>query len=65
MAADFDAEQVIQEVTGVLKRKYPDKDAAEVEQVVRAQVDELKDRPVSDYISVLAQRAAKKQLKGS
>ena len=27
------------------------------------QVDELKDRPIHDYVSVLAERAVKKQLK--
>jgi hypothetical protein len=62
MASDFDPEQVVREVTGALQKKFPDKDPAEVQRVVQAQVDELKDRPVHDYVSVLAQRAAKKQL---
>jgi hypothetical protein len=62
MASDFDPEQVVREVTGVLQKKFPDKDPAEVARIVQAQVDELKDRPVHDYVSVLAQRAAKKQL---
>jgi hypothetical protein len=65
MASDFDPEQVVLEVTGTLQRKFPDRDPAEVERVVRAQVDDLKDRPVHDYVSVLAQRAAKKQLNAS
>ena len=65
MAAEFDPEQVVREVTARLQLKYPAKDAAEVERIVRSQVDELKDRPVHDYVSVLAQRAAKKQLSGS
>lgn len=65
MAADFDPEQVVREVTSVLQRKFPEKDPAEVERAVRSQVDELKDRPVHDYVSVLAQRAAKKQLNAS
>ena len=63
MASEFEPEQVVQEVTATLQRKYPEKDPAEVERIVRAQVDELKDRPVHDYVSVLAQRAAKKQLR--
>jgi hypothetical protein len=62
MATEFDAEQVVREVSATLQRKYPAKDPAEVERVVRAQVDELRGRPVQDYVSVLAQRAAKKQL---
>jgi hypothetical protein len=65
MAADFDVEQVIREVAGNLQKKFPSKDAAEIEQVVRHQFDDLKDRPVQDYVSVLAQRAAKKQLNAS
>ena len=63
MASEFDPEQVVREVTDALQRKYPDKDPEEVARVVRAQVDELKERPVHDYVSVLAQRAAKKQLR--
>jgi hypothetical protein len=65
MAENFDAEQVVLEVTGTLRRKYPEKDPAEIERVVRSQVEDLKDRPVHDYVSVLAQRAAKKQLNAS
>lgn len=65
MADEFDADQVVREVAGVLQKKFPAKDPAEIERVVRAQVDELKDRPVHDYVSVLAQRAAKKQLNAS
>ncbi|MGN6444611.1 three-helix bundle dimerization domain-containing protein [Amnibacterium sp.] len=64
MAADFDPEQVVREVSAALRTRYPEKDPAEIEQVVRAQVDELKDRPVQDYVSVLAMRAAKKRLHG-
>lgn len=62
MASDFDPEQVVREVTVALQKKFPDRDPAEVQRVVQEQVDELKDRPVHDYVSVLAQRAAKKQL---
>jgi hypothetical protein len=62
MAEQFDSEQVIRDVARSLQERFPSKDPAEVERVVRAQVDELKDRPVQDYVSVLARRAAKKQL---
>lgn len=62
MASEFDPEQVVREVTAALQKKFPDTDAAEVQRVVQEQVDELKTRPVHDYVSVLAQRAAKKQL---
>jgi hypothetical protein len=62
MAESFDAEQVILEVTTTLITKFPDRDIAEVEQAVREQVEELQGRPVRDYVSVLARRAAKKQL---
>ena len=62
VVTEFDPEQVVREVTTVLRRKFPDKDPEEVRRVVQAQVDDLRDRPVQDYVSVLAQRAAKKQL---
>lgn len=62
MTSGFDADQVVREVSATLQKKLPSKDPAEIERVVRAQVDDLKDRPVQDYVSVLAQRAAKKQL---
>lgn len=65
MADDFDVEQVVHEVSATLQKKLPSKDPADIERVVRAQVEELKDRPVRDYVSVLAQRAAKKQLNAS
>lgn len=62
MASEFDPDQVVREVTDTLRKTFPDRDPAEVQRVVQAQVDELKDRPVRDYVSVLARRAAKKQL---
>ncbi len=65
VATEFDPDQVVREVTSALRTKFPQKDPAEVERVVRAEVDDLKDRPVHDYVSVLAQRAAKKQLNAS
>ena len=63
MATEFDPDEVVRQVTESLVRKFPEKDEAAVEGLVRAQVDSLKDRPIHDYISVLAERAVKKQLK--
>jgi hypothetical protein len=65
MAENFDAEQAIREVTDTLQRKFPEKSAEEVEAAVREQVEGLAARPVRDYVSVLAKRAAKKQLDAS
>lgn len=62
MADALDVEQVVREVSATLRKKLPAKDPAEIERIVRDQVEELKDRPVHDYVSVLAQRAAKKRL---
>ena len=63
MATEFDPDEVVRQVTESLVRKFPDREAGSVETLVRAQVDELKDRPIHDYVSVLAERAVKKQLK--
>ncbi len=63
MATEFDPDEVVRQVTESLVRKFPDRDSGSVETLVRAQVDLLKDRPIHDYVSVLAERAVKKQLK--
>jgi hypothetical protein len=63
MATEFDPDEVVRHVTESLLRKFPDSAPGSVETLVRAQVDELKDRPIHDYVSVLAERAVKKQLK--
>jgi len=63
MATEFDPDEVVRHVTESLMRKFPDRDHASVEGLVREQVNELKDRPIHDYVSVLAERAVKKQLK--
>jgi hypothetical protein len=63
MATEFDPDEVVRQVTESLVRKFPEKDHASVETMVRQQVDELKDRPIHDYVSVLAERAVKKKLK--
>ena len=63
MATEFDPDEIVRQVTASLARKFPDRDEASVEVLVRGAVNELKDRPIHDYVSVLAERAVKKQLK--
>jgi hypothetical protein len=63
MATDFDPDEIVRQVTESLSAKYPDHDRTRVETLVRTQVDELKDRPIHDYVGVLAERAVKEQLK--
>lgn len=65
MATEFDPEDVVKQVTENLSRKFPQRDRADVEAQVRQAVNDLKDRPITDYVGVLAQRAVKKQLKNS
>ena len=63
MSTDFDPDDIVRKVTERLATKHPKRDRGTIETMVRAQVDELKDRPIHDYVSVLAERAVKQQLK--
>jgi hypothetical protein len=63
LTTDVNPEEVVAQVSQRLRDKYPDADAAEVDRVVRAELAELVDRPVQDYLAVLTERAAKKRLK--
>ena len=63
MSTELDPEEVVTQVSANLRAKYPDLQADEVERVVRAELAQLVDRPVQDYLAVLTERAAKKQLK--
>jgi phage-related baseplate assembly protein len=65
MATEFDPEDVVKQVTESLSKKFPERDRNDVEAQVRQAVNDLKDRPITDYVGVLAQRAVKKQLKSS
>lgn len=56
-------EEVVKQVTESLQEKYPDSDPAEIDRVVRAELAQLVDRPVQDYLAILTERAAKKRLK--
>ena len=63
MPTDFSADDVVREVTNTLTKKFPGIDPRIVEAIARDEVDKYVDRPVRDYISVLAQRDAKRRLK--
>lgn len=63
MSTEIDPEEVVTQVTANLTEKYPDLSKSEVEKVVRAELATLVDRPVQDYLAVLTERAAKKQLR--
>ena len=63
MTADFDPDQIVRQVTKNLEKKFPAKDASIVESEVRMAVDDLKDRPIHDYVAVLAERSVKQILK--
>ena len=63
MTKDFDPELIVRQVTENLQKKFPKKDPTHIATEVQAAVDNLKDRPIHDYVAVLAERAVKDQLK--
>jgi len=63
MATDFDPDEAARHVTDSVSKKFPDRDGASIERLARQSVNDLKDRPVTDYVEVLAERAVKQQLK--
>ena len=63
MTTEFDADEVARKVVGRLKEKFPKASVDDVEQIVSEEVAILADKPVHDYVAVLAERAAKKRLK--
>jgi hypothetical protein len=63
VTTDVNPEQVVLQVTQRLRDRYPEADAGEIDRVVRAELSELVDRPVQDYLAILTERAAKKRLK--
>lgn len=65
MTTDIDSDEILTQVTTRLREKFPEVSAEEVEQAVRAELTELDDRPVRDYLEVLTERAAAKRLKGA
>ena len=64
MTTDIDTDEILTQVTARLREKFPELSAQEVESAVKAELDQLNDRPVRDYLEVLTERAAKKRLKG-
>ncbi|MDJ0335332.1 MAG: three-helix bundle dimerization domain-containing protein [Rhodoglobus sp.] len=63
MTSDFDADEVARQVTARMHERFPQASASHVESIVREEVAALADKPVHDYVAVLAERAAKKRLK--
>ena len=63
MTTEIDPDEVIAQVSTRLAEKYPDLDQADIDRTVRAELAELIDRPVQDYLAVLTERAAKKRLR--
>ena len=62
MATDIDIDEIFLQVTARLRAKFPEVPAVEIDTVVRAELDQLADRPVRDYLEVLTERASKKRL---
>ena len=65
MTTDIDIDEIFTQVSARLREKFPDRSASEVEAAVRAELDQLANRPVKDYLEVLTERAAKKRLKNA
>jgi hypothetical protein len=63
MATEFDPDAVVAQVTESLTKRFPDAGPDEITALVRAEVDTLSQRPVHDYVAVLAEREVKKKLK--
>lgn len=65
MATEIDHEEIIRQLTEKMSAKYTEVDPARIGSLVREEVDALAERPVQDYVTVLAERAVKKSLKRS
>lgn len=63
MTTEIDPDEVVAQVSQRLAEKYPDLAADDIDRTVRAELAQLIDRPVQDYLAVLTERAAKKSLK--
>ncbi|MWB98713.1 hypothetical protein GB864_09160 [Agromyces sp. MMS17-SY077] len=53
----------VADVVERLATKYPEVDRAEVERIVRTEHHEFDGKPVRDFVPVLVEKAAKKQIK--
>jgi hypothetical protein len=65
MTTDIDNDEIFTQVSERLRAKFPELDPSEVESAVRTVLDQFADRPVRDYLEVLTERAATKQLKSA
>ncbi|HXH34032.1 MAG TPA: hypothetical protein VNJ54_06415 [Plantibacter sp.] len=65
MATEIDHEEIIRQLTEKLSVKYSGVDSDRIGALVREEVSALAERPVQDYVTVLAERAVKKSLKRS
>lgn len=65
MATEIDHEEIIRQLTEKLSTKYSGVDSDRIGALVREEVSALAERPVQDYVTVLAERAVKKSLKRS
>jgi hypothetical protein len=63
MATDMDEQQILEQVSRKLQERFPDASREQIEGIVREEIDRLAGGTVHDYVSVLAERAAKKRLK--
>ncbi|WP_072312667.1 three-helix bundle dimerization domain-containing protein [Agrococcus sp. Marseille-P2731] len=65
MTTNFDRDEIIAQVTARLAAARPEWDAAEIQRVASEELDAISDSPVTDFLTVLTERATKKRLKRS
>jgi hypothetical protein len=65
MATEFNADQVIRQVSENLQKRFPDISEVDIRTVVTEEIDALRSKPVIDYVAVLGERNARKRLKKS
>jgi hypothetical protein len=63
VSTDIDDEETVRQIVERLQKKFPDVPRDEIERVAQTEFDALAGRPVRDYLTILTERAAKKQLK--
>ncbi len=63
MTSDIDDDAIIEQVTQLVRSRYPDVPQSEVDRIVREEFSVLSGRPVRDFLIVLTERAAKQRLK--
>ncbi|MGM1029430.1 MAG: three-helix bundle dimerization domain-containing protein [Actinomycetota bacterium] len=63
MSGIVDRDEIVAQIVAKLTERHPDYDRDEVERVARAELAELENSPVQDFLLVLTERATKKRLK--